>query len=78
VFGAGGLVLGPGDLEAVRAVHLDEARAADAAGAYPASAQAWRLALELSLAADAAEQWRRAGAPWSRAGGLRARRIIFP
>ena len=59
---AGGMILSPADAACLHDLYLDEARAADAAGDRALSAQALKLAMELSMAAEAARRWRRAGA----------------
>ena len=58
---AGGTVLSVGDAAGLHDLHLDEARAAAAAGEELLSMRALKLAAELSAAAEAAWRWRRAG-----------------
>lgn len=74
----GGHVLRADDIEALRAVHLDEARAATMAEDASAMALADRLIRELTRAAAAAARWRHASGPWDGAEAARELRIIFP
>jgi hypothetical protein len=74
VMAAGGRSLSLADVQALRGLYLDEARAAGAAGETPAHAD--RLARELATAFDAAARWRRAGGPLK--ARAKPREIILP
>ncbi len=57
---AGGMTLSRADAAWLQKLHLDEARAADAAGDRSLSERVLELATELSTTVEAADRWRRA------------------